>query len=39
LGGDEGAGIGVKDVIETTALTDLIPLASNEGEALSWVAR
>ena len=34
-----GAGIGVKDVIDTTALTDLIPLASNEGEALNWVAR
>jgi anti-anti-sigma factor len=34
-----GAGIGVKDVIESTALTDLIPLASNEGEALNWVAR
>jgi anti-anti-sigma factor len=34
-----GAGIGVKDVIETTALADLIPLASNEGEALNWVTR
>ena len=33
-----GAGIGVKDVIEITALTDLSPLASNEGEALDLVA-
>lgn len=34
-----GAGMGVKDVIETTALTDLIPLASSEGEARNWMAR
>jgi anti-sigma B factor antagonist len=33
-----GAGPGVKDVIETTALTEIIPLAGNESEALGLVA-
>ena len=32
-----GAGPGVKDVIETTALTEIIPLAGNESEALGLV--
>jgi anti-sigma B factor antagonist len=33
-----GATPGVKEVIETTALTDIIPLAENEGEAIGIVA-
>jgi anti-anti-sigma factor len=32
-----GAGPGVRDVIETTALTEIIPLAGNESEALGLV--
>jgi len=32
-----GAAAGVKDVIETTALTEIIPLAGNESEALGLV--
>jgi anti-anti-sigma factor len=33
-----GAGVGVKDVIETTALTEIIPLAASESEALGFFA-
>jgi anti-anti-sigma factor len=32
-----GAGPGVKDVIETAALTEIIPLAESENEALDLV--
>ncbi|HTC84281.1 MAG TPA: STAS domain-containing protein [Rhizomicrobium sp.] len=32
-----GAGPGVRDVIETAALTEIIPLAGNESEALGLV--
>jgi anti-anti-sigma factor len=32
-----GAGPGVKDVIETAALTEIIPLAGSENEALGLV--
>jgi anti-sigma B factor antagonist len=32
-----GAGPGVRDVIETAALTEIIPLAGNESEALGMV--
>jgi anti-anti-sigma factor len=32
-----GAGPGVRDVIETTALTEIIPLAVSENEALGLV--
>jgi len=33
-----GAAPGVADVIETTALTDIIPLAATESEAIGMVA-
>ena len=33
-----GARTGVRDVIEFTALSEIIPLAPNEGEALSLIA-
>jgi anti-anti-sigma factor len=33
-----GAAAGVKDVIETAALTEIIPLAASENEALGLVA-
>ncbi len=33
-----GAGPGVQDVIETAALTEIIPLAASENEALELVA-